>query len=239
MPPVAENLITLWAVQRLDSELDTLRGKVTEIPHKIEGLNLTVSDERRQHEEMTRHIMDLKKRYKLIEVDVKENEERINAKSGQLYSAATNEMYKAFIKEIESLRVAKNKLEEQMIEIMEDLEKSEAKVKVLQKEVVSIEGETGERITTLSRELDELKQAVMSREADRKALAEAMDPQMLRVYERIRQSKGGIAVVSIANNRCNGCINPLPPQLILEVGKKTRLHFCEHCGRILVPPDVT
>ena len=238
MATVAENLISLWAIQRLDSELDTLRGKVAEIPRKIEGLNLAVSDEKQQLEETRKHIRDLKVGYKEMEIDVKEADEKINAKSAQIYSAKTNEMYKAFIKEIDALRAGKNKVEERMIEIMEDLEKSEAKVKLLEKETVNIEDETTDRVKTLERELGELKQAVETRETDRRQLIATMDSQMVRVYERIRLSKKGVAVVSVANNRCNGCINPLPPQLMLEVGKKDRLYFCEHCGRILVPPDL-
>jgi hypothetical protein len=232
-------LANLWAIQRLDSELDTLRGKVEEIPRKIEGLNLTAEEEKKQHEATRQHIIELKKRYKLIEIDVKGTDEKISTKSGQLYSAKTNEQYKAFLKEIESLRVAKNQLEEQMIGIMEELEQAEQKVKVLEREAVSIENETKGRIERLEKELAELEAAVTTRESEREKLAAGMDRNITNVYERIRRSKRGVAVVSIGGDRCNGCLNPLPPQLLLEVGKKDRLHFCEHCGRILIPSDIS
>jgi hypothetical protein len=235
---MVDSLIALCSIQRLDSELDTLRSKVDEIPRKIEGLNLTVSDEKKQLEATRARILDLKKRYKLAELDLRESDEKIAAKSGQLYGAKTNELYKAFIKEIEALRVTKNRVEEEMIVMMEELERAEHQVKTLDREVTSIGTETIERIGTLEKERAELQAAVVVREEERTNLIGTIDQHILNVYERIRKNKRGVAVVSIANDRCNGCLIPIPPQLMLEVAKKDRLHLCEHCGRVLVPPDL-
>lgn len=233
------NLNGLWTLQRLDSELDTLRVKVEEIPRKIEGLNLTVSAEKQELEECRKKIIDFKKNYKLAEVDIKEADGQIAAKSGQLYSAKTNEQYKAFLKEIEHLRKTKSAGEEKMIVLMEQLEQAEARAKALEHEVKDVEGETVERIRTLERELNEFRQAIATREEERVKAREEIDQDIVTVYERIRKNKRGVAVVSAASNRCGGCLNPLPPQMTVEIGKKDRLHFCEHCGRILVPPDLT
>jgi hypothetical protein len=233
------NLNGLWTLQRLDSELDTLRVKVEEIPRRIQGMNLTVSDEKQELEECRKKIVNLKKDYKLAEVDVKETDQQIGAKSAQLYSAKTNEQYKAFLKEIEHLRHTKSAVEEKMIAQMEQLEQAEVRAKVLEREVKDVEGETVGRVQTLERELGELQQAITVREQERITALAGIDKDVVGVYERIRKSKRGVAVVSAGNNRCNGCLNPLPPQLILEIGKKDRLYFCEHCGRILIPTDLT
>jgi hypothetical protein len=233
------NLNGLWTLQRLDSELDTLRVKVEEIPRKIQGLNLTVSDEKRELEDCRKKIIDLKKNYKLAELDIKEADEQIGTKSAQLYSAKTNEQYKAFLREIEHLRKTKSAGEEKMIALMEQLEAAEARVKALEHEVKDVEGETVERIRTLERELQEFGQAITTREVERVTAREGIDKDIVNVYERIRKNKRGVAVVSAASDRCGGCLNPLPPQVTVEIGRKDRLHFCEHCGRILVPPDLT
>jgi predicted nucleic acid-binding Zn-ribbon protein len=233
------NLNGLWALQRLDSELDTLRVKVEEIPRKIQGMNLTVSDEKQELEECKKKIVDLKKDYKLAELDVKEADEQIGQKSAQLYGAKTNEQYKAFLREIEHLRQGKSGQEEKMITLMEQLEAAEARVKTLEHEVKDVEGETVERVKTLEHELKELQQAVATREAERLEVREGVARDVVLVYERIRKNKRGVAVVSAGNDRCGGCLNPLPPQMTLEIGKKDHLYFCEHCGRILIPSDLT
>ena len=233
------NLNGLWTLQRLDSELDTLRVKVEEIPRKIQGMNLTVSDEKQELEECKKKIVDLKKDYKLAELDIMEADQQVGAKSSQLYSAKTNEQYKAFLKEIEHLRHTKSAGEERMIVLMEHLEQAEARVKTLEHEVKDVEGETVERIRTLERELKEFQQAITTREEERVRAVEGIDKDIVTVYERIRKNKRGVAVVSAGNDRCGGCLNPLPPQVTVEIGRKDRLHFCEHCGRILVPPDLT
>ena len=239
MGTISENLTFIWALQRLDSELDTLRHKAAEIPRKIEGLNLTVSDEKKQLEETRNGIIEMKKRYKLLEVDVKEDEEKIGAKSAQLYGAGTNEMYKAFLKELENLRVNKAKLEDQMIEIMEQLEQAERRAQSLTREATTIEQETRERVATLEKELAEMQAATAIRDGERARLLESLDRNVVAIYERMRKNKRGVGAVGVNGERCNGCMSPLPPQLVLEVCKKERLYFCEHCGRILVPSDIT
>jgi hypothetical protein len=233
-----EALVALWAIQQLDSELDTLRTKTAEIPRKIEGLNLAASEEKQQLEAGRLRVVDLKKRYKLIEVDVKETDEKVNTKSAQLYGAKTNEIYKAFLKEIEGLQGSKRSQEDEMVGLMEELETAEAAVKRLEKESAAIEQETRERVATLERELRELEAAVAGRSAEREKLFAGLDKGMGGTYERIRKGKRGIAAVSVTGDRCNGCLIPIPPQTLIEVGRRDRLHFCEHCGRILVPPDI-
>lgn len=234
-----ENLFGLWALQQLDSDLDTLRAKAEDIPRKIEGLNLTVSSEKKELEALRTRIIELKRQNKLVEIDLKETEDRINAKSAQLYTAKTNEQYKAFLKEIENLRHVKSEAEDKMIGLMENLEQAEQRVKTLEKEVKTVEDETVGRVHSLKQELEQLQAAIVQRETERKRVVEGIAKDIVNVYERIRRSKRGIAVVSVNGDRCNGCLNPLPPQLLLEIGKKDRLHFCEHCGRILVPSDIT
>lgn len=238
MSPVAEDLAKLWALQRLDSELDTLRGKVSQIPAKIAGLNLNVTEQRQRLEAVRKLIKELKVKYRELELDVKETEEKIATKSGQLFSAKTNELYKAFIRELETLRASKDKIEDEMIQVMEELEKTEREEKQLEQTVAETEQETAERTKALEQDRVVHESELAKREAERTQIVAGLQPQMLRVYERIRVSKRGLGVVSITGGRCNGCLNPLPPQLVLEVSKKEKLYFCEHCGRLLVPEDL-
>ena len=53
------------------------------------------------------------------------------------------------------------------------------------------------------------------------------------VYERIVKSKDGLAVVSVANEACQGCFRVLPPQVINEINMMEGLIVCESCARML------
>ena len=67
----------------------------------------------------------------------------------------------------------------------------------------------------------------------RTSLLIAVGPEDLATYERLRQRKGGRAVVIISNSICQGC-RMSPPTSQLQQAKMGRdLVFCNNCGRIL------
>jgi hypothetical protein len=231
-----EVLNYLSLLQQSDNDLATLSFKNQEIPKKIEGLKLTVKSVKDDLEKEKHSLQELKKKYKLSELEQKIIEEKIGQYSVQLYQAKTNEQYKAFLKEIEGQKLAKNKIEDQLLENLEQTEMAEKKIEMLIKELAEIESETLSKIAALEKDEKDIKAALKNREAERKRLVENLSKDILSVYERIKKGKGGVAVAEVKGEKCGGCQNPIPPQIIIEIQKAERLHFCEYCGRILICP---
>lgn len=231
-----EVLYRLTALQQIDNELTTLACKSQEIPKKIEGLKLAVKSVKDELETEKHNLQELKKEYRLAELEQKAIEEKITQYSVQLYQAKTNEQYKAFLKEIENQKIAKNNLEDRMLDNLEQTEITEKKIVTLTKQLSEVEAETQLKISTLEKDAKEIQNAIHTREAERKKLVESLSKDIVNVYEKIRKGKGGLAVVIIKNEKCSGCLNPIPPQIILEIKKSERLYFCDYCGRILVEP---
>ena len=137
-----EFLNYLRVLQQIDNELAALSFKNQEIPKKIEGMKLAVKSVKDDLEKEKHTHQELKKKYKLSELEQKAIEEKINQYSVQLYQAKTNEQYKAFLKEIEGQKLAKNKVEDQMLENLEQNEMAEKKIETLTKELDEVESET-------------------------------------------------------------------------------------------------
>ena len=58
-------------------------------------------------------------------------------------------------------------------------------------------------------------------------------------YNRIRQNaRNGLAVVTIQRDACGGCFNKIPPQRQLDIRQHKKIIVCEHCGRILIDPNI-
>jgi len=74
---------------------------------------------------------------------------------------------------------------------------------------------------------------------ERTALTTGMNTFLLQEYERIFARRGGVAIVALANETCQGCHMHLPPQMCLELQRHPRLTFCPHCHRILFVPTET
>ncbi len=224
----------LWALQQLDTELRTLSEKLSQIPSRVNDLKKTAAAIKAELDQAKVDIIEHKKQYKLCEVDLKGTEEKVAGYSVQLYSAKTNEQYKAFLKEIEGQKKQKNSIEDRMIVLMEETEALDRKVRANEKESAELDSETTRKVEMLENEQKELEAAITVRKQQRETTAAAIPAELLKRYERVRASKGGIAVATVRKERCSGCLSPIPAQRILEVDRQDHLYLCEACGRILI-----
>ncbi len=230
-----ENFIKLWLLQDIDRKLNILNDKLKEIPQRVQDLNKKLAGKQQEFESSKQGLTEHKKQYKLAEVELRAAEEKLATYSAQLYSAKTNEQYKAFLKEIENQKRLKSEIEDKMIVLMEKMDELETKLKVMEKEVTKEQAETQAKLNALEAERKELESAITEQEKQRQELLQSLPPDLLRRYERIRKSKGGVAIATTEQGRCNGCLSPIPPQRLLEIEREDKLYLCETCGRILLP----
>jgi len=231
---VKQSFQHLWALQQLDNELRTLNEKLSQIPSRVTDLKKAAAAIKAELDRAKTDIIEHKKQYKLSEVELKATEEKVAGYSVQLYSAKTNEQYKAFLKEIETQKKLKNSIEDRMIVLMEETEALDRKVKENEKNGAELDAETTRKVEMLENEKQELEAAIATRQQQREATAAAIPADLLKRYERVRASKGGIAVATVRKERCSGCMSPIPAQRVLEVDRQDRLYLCEACGRILI-----
>ena len=224
----------LWALQQLDTELRTLSDKLSQIPSRVNDLKKAAAAIKAELDQTKVDIIEHKKQYKLSEVDLKATEEKVAGYSVQLYSAKTNEQYKAFLKEIETQKKLKNSIEDRMIVLMEETEALDHKVRENEKNGAELEAETTRKVELLENEKQELEAAIATRQQQREVTAAAIPADLLKRYERVRANKAGIAVATVRKERCSGCMSPIPAQRILEIDRQDRLYLCEACGRILI-----
>ncbi|MGC8797296.1 MAG: zinc ribbon domain-containing protein [candidate division WOR-3 bacterium] len=232
-----EHFANLRLLQELDNELKNLRERLNELPHRAAEIHRKLESEKARIDEKKRLLQESKKQYKLAEVELRSTDEKIASYSVQLYSAKDNVQYKALIKEIEMQKKVKNDIEDRILNLLEDAEKLEKELQELGKIVNQLEADAQQRLANLEAEKMELEKAIDGREKIRSETAAKLPPDLLRRYERIRASKGGIAVTSTENERCNGCLSPIPPQRLLEIDRQDKVYLCESCGRILLPVE--
>lgn len=225
----------LQNLQVLDTEIKTLSAKLAEIPERIRKLKSSAEQVRKRLNTTKEAITEHRKQYKLAEVELKTAEEKISSYSVQLYSAKTNEQYKAFLKEIEAQKNVKSEVEDRMILLMEEAETLERQCAVSEKEDAQLDADTARKVAALESEQSELNSAKKEREKARAEIIGSLPSSTLKLYERIRKNRDGVAVVTTKGERCNGCLNPVPAQRMLEIDRLDRIYTCEACGRILVP----
>jgi len=82
-------------------------------------------------------------------------------------------------------------------------------------------------------EREKLKKQLPKINSQREALKSQLDQKLLKEYDALFKSKGGVAVAEIFDESCRACGVELSPTDIQQAAKPDVLMKCKSCGRIL------
>jgi len=236
---VEDKLKALYKLQLVDSKIDKIRIVRGELPLEVQDLEDDVAGLQTRIDKINEEISDLDNTISGKKNLIIDAETGIEKYKGQQNNVRNNREYDSLSKEIEF----------QTLEIeLANKRIKEAKIKLDGKKDILTENETkiNARQDELKLKQDELESIVKETEKEEKALeadsdkAEALiDDRLVIGYKRVRNSvRNGLAVVSVERESCGGCFNKIPPQRQLEISLRKKVIVCEHCGRILVDPDL-
>jgi len=232
-----EALRALVVLQSKDKILDDRQKEVDAVPPKIAAVKSDLDHEKKRMDAAKAKTLDLEKKKKAKELDVAAKEEAARKHSTQLNELKSNDAYKAMQAEIEKEKAAAGDIETEILQLMEEIDKSRAEEKALSAELKKIEDFSKKDLEKLEADLSHAKGEHAAVKADRDAAAALVPPEMLRVYDHIRSRGKPDAVVPVVDGHCGACQINLPPILIAEVAKLKSLATCESCQRILYKPE--
>ncbi len=130
---------------------------------------------------------------------------------------------------------------EQREKLLVDLEAAEAekeRVVAVKQQLVEATKKLGDleiaAIESFKAEGAELQRAIAAQQAKRKTLVEGIPAELLKSYDKISQSCGGVAIGVLSENRCGSCRAPINNERMVEIKKNAPLAICPHCKRLLV-----
>jgi predicted nucleic acid-binding Zn-ribbon protein len=179
-----------------------------------------------------------------FELDLKSRDAHIEKLRTQQQNAKNNKEYQAFLVEINTEKLDKGKVEEELIKQMEAVEKGQAEQKDLtalreseSAKLATMRTEINDRIKELQAEIDELKPSV-------EAAAAAVPPKAREAYQKLAERLDGEAMAAIAkpNRRaeeyvCTACNMDLVTDVYNKLHVRDDLVYCPSCRRILYIPD--
>lgn len=233
-----DRLSTLFELQLIDDELDTLQELRGDLPLSVNSLNSQI-----QSIKLNIDTKSSEKDLALEKLKSNENEiERLNSSlskfKAQLYQVRNNKEYDALTKEIDHS-------ESRINELVNENKELENKIQTFKLEIETIQPQLDQFIDELKEKEEELKKIIKANEREeaklhtkREAISSKLKKADYNTYARIRKACGGKAVVTIIRGACTGCHNVVPPQRQIEIRSNKRLYTCESCGRLLVAPDI-
>ena len=233
-----DGLRALVELQLLDSAADALKKEADAVKPKIEAVKTDLANEKKAMEKAKAKLVELEKAKKAKELDAAAKEEAARKHSAQLNELKSNDAYKAMQAEIEKEKAAAGDIETEILQIMEEIDKSKAAEKALAAELKKIEDFSKGDLEKLEAELSHAKGRHAAAAAERDAAAAPVPADALKVFKHIRSRGKSDAVVPALNGHCGGCQIALSPAIMVELSKLKTLTTCESCQRILYKPEL-
>jgi uncharacterized protein len=232
--------LKLLDVQELDSRLDALHHQLATIPEAVQLAELT---ERRAEvdgavRDLRVDVDDLTSEQKRADADVEQVKARRVRDQGMIDagSIADPKALQRMLGELESLQRRISDLEDTEIEVMERLEAAQSGLESRAREleeidarVTTLEAARAEKAADLERSLDEVA-------AQRAGLVDEVPDELLALYTKLRDQKGGVGAAALRRKECGGCRLTLNPSDLARItaAPSDEVIRCEECSRILV-----
>lgn len=231
---MTEQLALLIELQKAESAAGRIQTRKRDIPLQMEELEKEFSALGAIVDAQREQLEALKKHRREKDTQLQTGQETLKRTRERLLDVKTNKEYQSILKEIETLEGKTSRMEDEIISLLDELDRLETAVKAKEEELNASRQRFEEQKADLARELNSLEEELTGCLRKGDGIKGKIPAGLLRKYEQIKGIRRGLAVVSVWKEVCDGCHMSIPPQLYNELQKsKTTLHTCPNCNRIL------
>jgi len=230
MHPEVEKLLRL---QKTELQIKHYTERIELLPKRLSEVEAKLSDTLKSLNSAKDRLSKLALEKKKLESNIQDIEQKSSKYRGQLTDVKTNDQYKALLHEIEFNEQQINKIEDNILGVMEEEEllrqesrASEERLK-REKDLVEVEKKAAEA------EVFQDKLALVTLEEQRQSILQSVEKAVLEAYVRISSFRKGIALARAYQESCQACHVRIRPQLLSHVMTGDSIITCDSCSRIL------
>ncbi|MDR1631684.1 MAG: C4-type zinc ribbon domain-containing protein [Dysgonamonadaceae bacterium] len=236
---VEQKLVNLYKLQSMLTEIDKIKTLRGELPLEVQDLEDEVAGLQTRIQNFQLDSKDIDTTIGQQRIKITDSNSLISKYKEQLDNVRNNREFDSLSKEIEfqglEVELAEKHIREYTAEakmITEEIAKSKTLLEERQADLKSKKEELDEIVSETKIQEEQLREKA-------KQLETTIEPRLLAAFKRIRKSaRNGLAVVYIQRDACGGCFNKIPPQRQLDIKLRKKTIVCEHCGRIIIDPQL-
>lgn len=229
-----EQIFFMIELQKIDSEIEKIRIRKNDLPKKKDVLEEKLKSLKEGLEEKTKGFDELNKAYRDKEGSLKSEIESLKRTKERLLQVKTNKEYQATLKEIEVLGEKNGEIEDEIILILDEIDKARNNLKVAEGEYASYLAKHEKEMKEIESEFSSIDSMLDDLYGKSEDMRKKINPDLLKKFDVIKKRKSGKSViVPVYEEICSGCHMNIPPQMYNELQKFEELIFCPHCSRII------
>lgn len=236
-----EQLTMLWELQQLEGEIsrkeDEMQSFTSVQEYRARKKEMALLQERLGvHREKTEAE---KKKLRREELNLQNINTTIKSLNKKLYGGEVQNMRELenMEKKLVSLQNEQSVIEDKILAIMEEMEKTEVELTELsgqeEKEMTGLERAKGKA----QKELQEARQELARLNQQREQIVAKVEPALLQKYEDLSRKMKGQCISMVRDDFCGICNVSLPSAFRARILTPGQFVFCENCGCLLVLGD--
>jgi predicted nucleic acid-binding Zn-ribbon protein len=226
--------LSLYRLQQIDSQMDHLRARIQEIQAILDDdaeLRKLQDEAGGADARCSSAAGSLEK----AERDVHSQHIKIDQTQSSLYGGKSHSPKELLDlqNDVISLKRYLVTLEDRQLEAMQESETAEANQKESHFRLATLSAHLAKLGQGLQVELNAIKLELDRLLVQRNAVAGAVPPAEISLYDQLRQQRRGIAVTVISENSCGACGSTLSLAQVQTARSSGHMLLCPSCGRIL------
>lgn len=242
-----EKLKTLYELQAVDNDIDKLVQLRGELPEEVASLEEEVESLKAKRVRMEQLIDGYNQNIASSKKEIEEFDSEIEKYRSQLENISNSREYDSINKELENQDLLRAIAEKNINEAREAIDDKKVDLDRISDRITIREGDLESKKQELSSIVESTAKEEAAFSKRRETYTAKLDERTLSAYERIRKSTHNhLAVVTLfpknddgtCGDACGGCFHTITPQRLIDIASGKKLVICEHCGRIIVNPDI-
>jgi len=226
----------LYDLQQIDTGLDTRVARMRQIDEQMKDSEELVAVRTRFNEESARLARE-QATLKQLTHDMDDTSSRAKGLEKKMYDGSVKNPKELgqMQEEVAHLKTSLKSLEERSLDSMLAVEEAEEAKAEAEKALEEVTVEQQRFHAGLMEEKDTLLSQAKVLQVKRQRAITELPWADLQTYERLKRSKGGVAVVAVRNGLGGGCHVAVTAAILRHARAGTDLVSCPTCGRILYP----
>jgi hypothetical protein len=235
--------VRLLELQDLDARADQLRHQRRSLPEHARLTELAEIRDRVDGQAQDARIVvhDLTAEQTKVDADVEQVKARRLRDQQRLDQGLVSNPkdIQRMQQEMVSLERRITSLEDDELEVMARLEDAQKTLDELTSELAETDAHVAETTSTRDARISEIDQALHEVETQRAPVAAELPADLIALYDRLRESKGGVGAALLRARSCGGCMLDLDNAELatIRAAADDDVIRCEECSRILVRTD--
>ncbi|MBU0672535.1 MAG: hypothetical protein KJ732_05870, partial [Candidatus Margulisbacteria bacterium] len=192
-----EDITQLRALQAIDLQISKLDGDMIAGNADIEKRQTAIEERKVTIAKLEDKIAASESRRRELEAELEDELSRIKDRQTKLMNVQTNREYQSLLKETEDGKKANTRREDDIVQLMEQVEKYKSKLEEEANVCTSEEKLLGQETKKVEKQAAELNKKKEKIEKERITKAKKISAPVLKKYDLLREKRNGIAVVGV------------------------------------------